>query len=154
MNYQQAIAALTETVNSVADDKPGGVVVSFEALQAVVHRDLIATTSHSTLKELAEAATPGPWISAHHGVFCEEQRIRSICRVSATVGKYEPEQANRDFIAAANPAVVLGMLGERAALLALLKEHVVAWENDSKEFDEMEWNGRAIEALEEAGIEF
>lgn len=59
------------------------------------------------LKRLAREATPGPWESKHHGVFAEGT---DVCRVSLTTGHYESEERNRDFIAAANPAVVLALI--------------------------------------------
>lgn len=61
------------------------------------------------LKRLAESATPGPWHSRHHGVFTSSL-IDAVCNVSLTTGHYESENRNRDFIAAANPAVVLSLI--------------------------------------------
>ena len=62
------------------------------------------------LKEAAQKATPGPWKSKHHGVFTEH--CSAICHVSATRGKYEWEEVNRDYIALANPSTILRLLAE------------------------------------------
>jgi hypothetical protein len=54
------------------------------------------------LRARASKATPGPWRSEHHGV---KSADGEICRVSSTLGKYEPEAMNRHYIAAMNPDV-------------------------------------------------
>ncbi len=75
------------------------------------------TQDFSHLRALAEAATPGEWKSKHHGVFVGEHRI---ARVEATLGKYEPEEDNRNYIAAAQPATVIALLDKLEALQAEL----------------------------------
>lgn len=67
-------------------------------------------TTTPDLKAAALAATPGPWKSIHHGVWADDERAVKICDVSGTTGRYESEQANRDFIALANPASILALL--------------------------------------------
>jgi hypothetical protein len=76
------------------------------------------------LRELAEAATPGPWHSTHHGVYSGEDMLtrESVCRVSGTTGWYESEEMNRDFIAAANPAIMIAMAAEIETLRAVLQD--------------------------------
>lgn len=60
------------------------------------------------LKKLAERATPGQWVSEHHQVSTENGS--AIAHVACTRGKYELEHANRDYIAAANPAAILELI--------------------------------------------
>lgn len=60
------------------------------------------------LRKLARQASEGPWTSQHHSVQCSLGR--PICFVSETRGRFEWEKANRDFIAAANPVAILGLL--------------------------------------------
>lgn len=71
-------------------------------------------TDYTELKKLAEAATPGPWLSEHHQI-SDSSNVAIAC-VSATRGKYEWEKSNRDFIAAACPTIVLQMLSHISEL--------------------------------------
>ena len=90
---------------------------------------------HAELARLAEAATRGPWVSEHSvdewGVSViasnETGHISNptrgqVCHVSVVAGASgdDPDlaQANAAFIAAANPATVLALLAEIAALRA------------------------------------
>jgi hypothetical protein len=65
------------------------------------------------LKASALAATPGPWESRHHEVVSLSEDVgllNTICRVHSTTGYYESERDNRDFIATANPSMILELI--------------------------------------------
>ena len=63
-------------------------------------------TDNTELKRLAEAATPGPWISGGNWV-STQKGVRSVAECSRGDEKY---------IAAANPAAVLDLIAENARL--------------------------------------
>jgi hypothetical protein len=65
-------------------------------------------SDYAELKRLAEAATPGPWVKTVDGVMPEGEKFGIFGNFGATNG-----ESNREFIAAANPAVVLALLAER-----------------------------------------
>lgn len=77
-------------------------------------------SDHSELKRLAEAATPGPWVKTIDGVMPVGEKFGIFGNAAATNG-----EANRKFIAAANPAAVLDLIAELENLRAN-HEHVVA----------------------------
>ena len=64
-------------------------------------------SDHSELKRLAEAATPGPWVKTVDGVMPEGEKFGIFGNFGANNG-----EANREFIAAANPAAVLSLIAE------------------------------------------
>ena len=63
-------------------------------------------TDHSELKRLAEAATPGPWYQ-HGGIM---QVLSHDCETVCETFEDDGECPDAQFIAAANPAVVLGLI--------------------------------------------
>lgn len=76
------------------------------------------TTDLMKLRELAEAATPGPWIVSDptetmHAVRTASGRIVADVGYSGTI---ERDQINADYIAAANPAKVIELLDALEAL--------------------------------------
>lgn len=76
------------------------------------------------LRRLAEAATPGPWLKYH-----DEW---SICGDSGHIAHCEV-RSDADYIAAANPAVILALLSERDAL----RDRVAELEGALKPFAEV-----------------
>lgn len=64
-------------------------------------------TDYTELKRLAEAATPGPWVKYISGVM--PKNGLSAVALLAPLPDYEDNSA---FIAAANPAAVLAMIGQ------------------------------------------
>lgn len=87
------------------------------------------TADHTELARLAEAASPGPWAAdTTSAIKCASVRRTSgartrtgyaaILRMKTTLTSTRAPQALADaaFIAAANPATVLGLLSEIAAL--------------------------------------
>lgn len=87
---------------------------------------------HTELAKLAEAATPGPWqwvgddlrsLNSSHSVIVD----------GGSEGMWIPSDGDAAFIAAANPATVLALLAEIAALRAESENArtVVAWANNS-----------------------
>lgn len=80
------------------------------------------------LRAAAEAATPGPWVGSYR-TDTRGTRIQAVLPTRRKLigmvksDKRDPnhanaDQANTNFIAAANPAVVLALLNEIAALAA------------------------------------
>lgn len=66
------------------------------------------TTERADLRRLAEAATTGPWLYSYHGMFNPpgvrvKGREHDMCTVTSS-------DRDADFIAAANPQVVLALL--------------------------------------------
>lgn len=116
---------------------------------------LASSGDHAELARLAEAATRGPWVSERSvdewGVSViasnETGHISNptrgqVCHVSVVAGASgdDPDlaQANAAFIAAANPATVLALLAENAALR----------ENEKTALKECsEWARKAGEAI-------
>ncbi len=68
------------------------------------------------LKVLAEAATPGPWVSCHHQVAADDGGL--IAEFSSTTGRYESEKMNRNYVAAASPDVILALIAKVESLAA------------------------------------
>lgn len=68
-------------------------------------------SDHSELKRLAKGATPGPWVKTVDGVMPEGEKFGIFGNFGANNG-----EANREFIAAANPAAVLALIAEVEAL--------------------------------------
>lgn len=105
---------------------------------------------HAELARLAEAATPGPWSyrdmrpNTYGPAFVDSAEVQSLAICGEAVGLSEAHgfclqvdsevrMANAAFIAAANPATVLALIAENAALRtlwadadALASEHFVA----------------------------
>lgn len=88
-------------------------------------------SDYSELKKLAEAATPGPWISAGPSFgsdsprYCEEVLVDregdeddtyTVCEAPA--GLRSESTSDMVFIAAANPATVLALISEVDRLTA------------------------------------
>ncbi|MEW7374559.1 ead/Ea22-like family protein [Pseudomonas putida] len=88
------------------------------------------------LKEKALAATPGPWVKSYrtesHGtrilaILPGAQKQIGMIKTDKRDPKHEAvDQANTDFIEAANPAVVLALLDE----IATLKKQLDSVEDD------------------------
>ena len=74
-----------------------------------------------TLRELAERATPGPWVHAAPG---EVAIVWAGSIIVADCGNkgVSKSDADADFIAAANPAAVLALYAELDQLRAALRE--------------------------------
>ena len=70
-------------------------------------------SDYSELKRLSEAATPGPWVKTIDGVMPEGEKFGIFGNFGANNG-----EANRGFIAAANPAAVLALIAEVEGLRA------------------------------------
>ena len=64
-------------------------------------------SDYSELKRLSEAATPGPWVKTIDGVMPEGEKFGIFGNFGSNNG-----EANRGFIAAANPAAVLALIAE------------------------------------------
>ncbi|EOZ4881797.1 ead/Ea22-like family protein [Pseudomonas aeruginosa] len=81
-------------------------------------------TDINKLKELAERATPGPWVSTESAESEHEQWVMtadqqwSICATHSGIEGSECAQGNAEFIAAANPQAIIGLL-ERLRLTEL-----------------------------------
>ena len=76
------------------------------------------------LKRLAEAATPGPWVShpkGYYGAVCRADDPYDL--VAVTHGQRRNNVlANEAYIAAANPDTILELIRQRDELLAALKD--------------------------------
>lgn len=70
-------------------------------------------SDYSELKRLSDAATPGPWVKTIDGVMPEGEKFGIFGNFGANNG-----EANRGFIAAANPAVVLALIADVEGLRA------------------------------------
>lgn len=82
-------------------------------------------TDYSELKKLAEAATQGDWNHFKHGVIKGGPVVQFVNgssqqQIAMTTGadwmRPDEQTANADFIASANPAVVLALIAENEAL--------------------------------------
>ena len=69
-------------------------------------------SDYSKLKELAEAATPGPWYQ-HGGIM---QVLSHDCETVCETFEDDGECPDAQFIAAANPAAVLALIAENEQL--------------------------------------
>ena len=69
------------------------------------------------LRQLAQAATPGPWRAA-----ISSSMVNSVCTTFETVCETGKNIDDALYIAAANPAAVLELIRQRDELLASLKE--------------------------------
>lgn len=81
------------------------------------------TPSTVRLKQLAEAATPGPWFLS-----MSNQVVRTLDPEPKAIAKFvEDDIPNAQFISAANPEAVLGLIARienlEAALKALSDRH-------------------------------
>lgn len=75
------------------------------------------------LKRLAEAATPGPWVShpnGYYGAVCTSADMSDWVAV-AHGNRRGNVLANEAYIAAANPTAILELIRQRDELLAALK---------------------------------
>ncbi len=86
------------------------------------------TIDKQELRKLAEEATPGPWWNSMLDIrYTEDSGARSnIARLHGTLGKTEYEMRNAEYIAAANPSVVLSLLDEIDELKRLAKDSIDA----------------------------
>lgn len=81
------------------------------------------------LKALAEAATPGPWYGFFDGVrlapevFGQKNISRYVCGVMGTTGNNTTEHYNSNYIAAANPAVILALIAKIESIAADAKRY-------------------------------
>lgn len=70
------------------------------------------------LRQLAEKATPGPWFLS-----MSNQVVRTLDPEPKAIAKFvEDDIPNAQFISAANPEAVLGLLNERSELIARIDE--------------------------------
>lgn len=99
-------------------------------------------TDLTKLKELAERATPGPWVSTESAESEHERWVMtsdqqwSICATHSGAQGADCAQDNADFIAAANPQAILGLIAEvdrlRERLQALIHiSDATGWEEHS-----------------------
>ena len=104
------------------------------------------------LKELAQAATPGPWVAggpsfgAPLPVYCDEvvtesggDNPDSVCR--APFSTNETSTADMLYIAAANPAAILALIQQRDELLAAhaeMAKQVVDLRHELRRYQERE----------------
>ena len=84
-------------------------------------------SDYSELKRLSEAATPGPWVKTIDGVMPEGEKFGIFGNFGANNG-----EANRGFIAAANPAAVLALISEVEQLKADLQGELSAAKEDAR----------------------
>jgi hypothetical protein len=74
------------------------------------------------LRPLAEKATPGPWTTVMTGRGLEVQRVvdnKSLATVCQWTGDHPDRIRNLDYIAAANPQVMLQLLDALSAALRM-----------------------------------
>lgn len=134
------IANITQTERA-ADNRAKALTKADAIIEAIApsgdqlsgNPGILKSDDHAELARLAEAATPGPWVSERSvdewGVSViasnETGHISNptrgqVCHVSVVAGASgdDPDlaQANAAFIAAANPATVLALIAEVAAL--------------------------------------
>lgn len=86
-------------------------------------------SDYRELKRLSEAATPGPWVKTIDGVMPEGEKFGIFGNFGANNG-----EANRGFIAAANPAAVLALIAEVEGLRKL----PTAWSEVYEQSDELD----------------
>lgn len=114
------------------------------------------------LRELCDAATPGPWeYDAPENMICDSGLMLIAQPRSTELGK-EARDANGPYIAAANPVTLRALLDrlERAeselASARQVGKHmfneiaggtVKAWNGELPDFDEVEYSGRVYEQL-------
>ena len=90
------------------------------------------------LRELAEAATPGPWrdangngaasvVSEHSDYGCQIYLNVRTCEIADTVNRWK---ADARFIAAANPQTVIALLDEVARLRAAIETNQLVIDHD------------------------
>lgn len=100
------------------------------------------------LRELAEAATPGPWITEDWASKDSDGAI-NVCGTSVmspkavcgifTVALEGDETSDVDFIAAANPAAIIALLDELQSLLSERTAWRVSAENAEKDATRYRW---------------
>lgn len=76
-------------------------------------------TDYSELKRLAEAATPGPWVTENNELYWSEDGYTKHLMETFDgndICHDEEHPANLRFIAAANPAAVLELIAENERL--------------------------------------
>ena len=69
------------------------------------------------LRQLAQAATPGPWRAA-----ISSSMVNSVCTTFETVCETGKNIDDALYIAAANPAAIIALIQQRDELLAALKD--------------------------------
>ena len=127
----------------------------------------IGSGDHAELARLAEAATPGPWAyrdmtpNTYGPAFVDADDVRNLAICGEAVGRSETHgfclqvdsevrMANAAFIAAANPAAVLALLSEIAALRGehklTLQDGSEAWCSDAAWRWFQEWAVRLEQA--------
>lgn len=100
------------------------------------------TIDTKALRELAQKATPGPW---KNGGTVEQDggEYKDIIPTTVNCGTYcyggsveRAEEADLEFIAAANPAVVLALLDELQAMREDLNDARNGWEQATQDLNE------------------
>lgn len=126
------------------------------------------TADHAELARLAEAATAGPWAyrdmapNTYGPAFVDADDVRNLAICGEAVGRSETHgfclqvdsevrMANAAFIAAANPATVLSLLSEIAALRGEVEQlktlrHQAIDRSRLWEIDAIMWETRATQA--------
>lgn len=118
----------------------------------------MSPTNLNRLKELAEAATPGPWSYEPDDEGCSMGWIVSPCEMLAKIaGDSAQQAANAAYIAAASPQVVLGMIAERDEMVEAAKDVLARWDSPQWKWDEssaalMARLRAAVAKLEEQGL--
>ena len=114
----------------------------------------MTSASRSSLREFAEKATPGPWLT---NVYFECVQTHNTHELSAVCyrGRCDKSEANLDYIAAANPATILAMLDrldklEKVAEAAsdVVHDHIGAAESGADISDNLHKLDEALSALE------
>ena len=89
-------------------------------------------TDHDRLRELAQNATPGPWVARDCGdVCCQWVSPADAPDTDILVGRQD--RAVHEFIAAANPATILALLTEIATAKADAWDEAATAAADSKD---------------------
>ena len=74
------------------------------------------TTNHEHLREMAEKATPGPWIHTGYGSIQPASGGTLVASTVGNSGGWRCYLENATFIATFNPTTAIAMLDELAAL--------------------------------------
>lgn len=126
----------------------------FAAADAILAA-LASSGDHAELARLTEAATPGPWFETEghpsgrtYGIHAEAGPVVAFRGIAKPHGQGEHNAA---FIAAANPATVLALLAENAALRAARDDASASCTAWSRTVGEMavigeNWKERCVEA--------
>lgn len=97
---------------------------------------------YEELKKLAENATPGPWKSTVDGVMPVGEAFGIFGNFGANNG-----EANREFIAAANPSAVLALIAENERLECMLENYNIDAKVYKDSADQLKAENDALRAM-------